>query len=310
MSEPIVVGLLAATVSTATPFLLAGLGELMVERSGVLNLSVEGLLLWGAFSAYVVALITGDPWLGVLVAAASALLFNLLFGILIITFHLDQIIIGISLNILILGTTSYLYRIIVGFRPAVPTIPNPLPTMHIPFLGYLPIVGKALFSHNIFTYISIFMLPILIYYFLTRTHVGLRIRAVGENPLYATFMGIDVNRYRYSLLALEGIMAGMAGSLYTLYINNLFLENMTGGKGFLIIALIIMGAWNPIFFLLTGLFFSFMSSFSYLLQVIGIDMPFQFTLLLPYLTAVILLTLAGRKVKPPFSLGKPFERVR
>ena len=308
MSE-IITGLIATTVATATPLLLAGFGELLVERSGVLNLSVEGQLLLGAFSAYIVTLVTGNVWLGLLVACVSALLLNLLFGLLTISFRLDQIIIGISINILIMGLTVYLFRIIVGFRTAVPTVPSTIPQVSIPGLASIPIIS-GFFTHSPFTYLAIFVIPPLFYFLLKRTQVGLKIKAIGENPLYATFMGIDVNRYRYALLALEGIMAGVAGSLYTLYINTLFLENMTGGKGFLIIALIIMSAWNPAYLVPAAFFFSFMNSLSYLLQATGIQMPFQFALLLPYLTAIILLAIAGRKVKPPASLGKPFERVK
>ena len=281
----------------------------MVERSGILNLSVEGQLLLGAFSAYITTLLTGNPWLGVLVACLSALILNLLFGLLTISFRLDQIIIGISINILVMGLTVYLFRIIVGFRTAVPTVPSTIPQVAIPGLSSIPILS-GLFTHNPFTYLAVFVLPPLFYFLLRRTQLGLKIRAMGENPLYATFMGIDVNRYRYALLALEGVMAGLAGSLYTLYINTLFLENMTGGKGFLVIALIILSAWNPAYLVPAAFFFSFMISLSYLLQAIGVQMPFQVALLLPYLTAIILLAIAGRKVKPPSSLGKPFERVK
>lgn len=296
-------------MAAATPLLLAGFGELLVERSGILNLSLEAQLLLGAFSAYITTLLTGNPWLGVLVACISALILNLLFGLLTISFRLDQIIIGISINILIMGLTVYLFRIIVGFRTAVPTVPNTIPQVAIPGLSSIPILS-GFFTHNPFTYLTIFVLPPLFYFLLKRTHLGLKIRAIGENPLYATFMGIDVNRYRYALLALEGIMAGLAGSLYTLYINTLFLENMTGGKGFLVIALIILSAWNPAYLVPAAFFFSFMNSLSYLLQTIGVQMPFQVALLLPYLTAIILLAIAGRKVKPPSSLAKPFERVK
>lgn len=305
----VITGLIAITVTTATPLLLAGFGELLVENSGVLNISVEAQLLLAAFSAYITTLFTESTWLGLLMACLSALLLNLLFGILTISFRLDQILVGISLNIMIMGLTVYIFRTLVGFRTAVPTVSNTIPQIAIPLLSSIPILS-GFFVHNPFTYLALFVFPPLFYLLLYGTQVGLKIRAIGENPLYATFMGVDVNQYRYALLVLEGIMVGLAGSLYTIYINTLFLENMTGGKGFLVIALVILSAWNPVYLLPAALFFSFMHLLSYLFQAIGVQVPFQLALLLPYLAAIILLAIAGRKVKPPSSLAKPFERVR
>lgn len=303
----VIVGLLSSAISIATPLILAGMFELLVERGGVLNLFLEGLLLSGALTAYLITLYTGNPWIGVIIGGLSGILMNMLFAVLTIKLSLDQIVTGIALNIFAVGLTSYAYRFFIGFKKTIPTISNPIGDINIPYLSDIPYIGKILFTHSVFTYISLFILPIILFIILNQTIIGLKIKAIGEDPINASYIGINVFKYRYVLLLVEGFTAGIAGALYSVHINTLFLENMTGGRGFIIIALIILSGWNPLLLLLGCIFFGFMDALSYYLQTIGLKiLPFQFTLMLPYISALLLLAIAGKRIKAPAYLGKTF----
>lgn len=310
--EEIVMGMIAASIRLVTPLILAGVGELLVERSGILNLSVEGTMLMGAFAGFMVTYFFGDPWVGVLAAALSGSALALLFGLLTVTFSLNQVVSGLAFNLVAIGATSYLYRATFGWyvSPVPPHVDRLITDVRLPILSDLPTVGPTLFTHNPFTYLAVISI-LLSAYFLSKTAWGLNIRATGEDPLTAEYLGIDTYRIRYVLLALEGVLAGAAGSLLSISQYNMFLDNMTMGRGYIVVALIILGRWMPGRFLAAGALFAFIDALQLRIQASGITwFPHQFALMLPYLTTLLALLLVGRRVKGPAGLGKPYKRIK
>lgn len=306
----VALGLLYSSITLLTPLLLAGLVELLVERSGILNLSLEGTMLMGAFVAFMVAFYTGNLAYATLLAGIAGIALCLLFAILTITLALDQMVTGLALNLLTIGITSYFYRASFGWyvSPIPPHIGTTLQTIDIPLLSQIPMVGKILFSHLPHTYAA-FALVFLSWWLLFRTEKGLKIRAIGEDPQTADYLGINVNRTRYLLLIMEGFVAGLAGSLLSIGYYNMFLDNMTQGRGYIAIALIILSRWNPMLLLGGSFLFSFIDAFQLRIQALNIAyLPHQFALMLPYLFTIIFLLVAGRKVKGPASLARPFKK--
>ena len=307
----IVFGLLYSSISLATPILLVSIAELIVEKGGILNLSIEGSMLVGAFSSFMIAYHTDNLVYASITAALSGLLLCLLFAFLAITLALDQMVAGIALNLLALGVTSYLYRASFGWyvSPIPPHVEKTIATLEIPILSKIPLIGGLLFNHIPHTYIAFIM--VFICYFLLKTDLGLKIRAIGENPEVAEALGINVNVLRYILLLVEGIIAGVSGSLLSIAYYNMFLDNMTSGRGYVAIALIILARWNPILLLPTVYFFNFVDALQLRIQASGLAwFPYQFSLMLPYLFTILALFIMGRRVRGPSSLAKPYRRLR
>lgn len=305
-------GIIYSSIILLTPLLLAGLAELLVERSGVLNLSVEATMLMGAFAAFMTAYYTQDLFLATFIAGISGIFICMLFTVLTIFLSLDQMVIGLAINILTIGVTSYLYRASFGWyvSPVPPHIKETIRPIEIPILSEIPIIGEIVFHHIPHTYVAFLLIP-LTWWLLFKTKLGLRIRAVGEDPQVAEYLGIDVNRIRFLLLMLEGFIAGIAGSLLSIAYYNMFLDNMTQGRGYIAIALIILARWNPILLLPGSFLFSFIDASQLRIQALGIvAFPYQFSLMLPYLLTIIVLIVAGRRVKGPSALAKPFRRTR
>ncbi|MCS7136639.1 MAG: ABC transporter permease [Nitrososphaerota archaeon] len=312
ITTEVALGLIYSSITLLTPILLAGLAELLVERSGILNLSLEGTMLMGAFVAFMVAFYTGNLSYATLVASIAGAVLCLLFAFLTITLALDQMVTGLALNLLTIGITSYLYRASFGWyvSPIPPHIEMTLHPIDIPVLSQIPIVGKILFNHLPHTYAA-FTLVLLSWWLLFRTKNGLKIRAIGEDPQTADYLGINVNLTRYVLLVLEGCVAGLAGSLLSIGYYNMFLDNMTQGRGYIAIALVILSRWNPLLLLGGTFLFSFVDAFQLRIQAFNVPfLSYQFALMLPYLFTIILLLVAGRKVKGPASLAKPFKKLR
>jgi len=312
VSVEIVVGLLYSSVSLLTPILLAGLAELLVERSGILNLSLEGAMLVGAFTAFMVAFYTGSLGYAMLAASIAGVALCMLFALLTITLALDQMVTGLALNLLTIGITSYFYRASFGWyvSPIPPHVETTLQPVEIPVLSQIPILGKVLFNHLPHTYAAL-ALVFLSWWLLFRTESGLKIRAMGEDPQTADYLGINVNLTRYALLVLEGGIAGIAGALLSIGYYNMFLDNMTQGRGYIAIALVILSRWNPLLLLGAAFIFSFIDALQLRIQAFNVPfLPYQFALMLPYLFTIVLLLVAGRKVKGPASLGKPFKKSR
>lgn len=297
---------LAATVRMAVPIFLAGLGEIFSERSGVLNIGIEGQMLVGALAAFIAAYFTGSILAGLLAGALAGLLVAWLLGFFCIMRQLDQTIIGVLINIFCLGLTSFLYRIIFGISSTPPTV-EPLPVLAIPLLADIPFLGPALFQHNILVYLAIVLVP-LAYWILFGTAGGLDLRAVGENPKAAETMGVNVVSTRYLGLVVCGGLAGLAGAFLSLALLGRFVDNITAGRGFIALAIVIFGGWNPYRVLAAALLFGFADALQLRLQAVGTQLPYQFLLMFPYVLTIAVLAFTSRKIIAPTALGVPYSR--
>jgi len=305
------VGIASAMIRLMTPLLLAGVGELFVQKSGVLNLGVEGIMLFGAFFAFIGTFFTGNVGYGLALAIVVGVAINLLFAFLTVSMAVDQVVTGLAINIAAIGTTSYLYRATFPYATAIPAKTETIIEVEpIPFLSSIPYIGPALFSHTVFTYAALLLVPVAAF-MISRTSWGLRVKAIGEDPHVADLLGLNVVRTRYFILIMEGVLAALAGSMLSISQYNMFLDNMTQGRGYIVVALIILGRWSPINFLAGSLFFAYIDALQLRIQAAGITIiPYQFALMLPYLASFAALALVGRRVKGPASLAKPYKKVK
>jgi simple sugar transport system permease protein len=300
------IGLLAAAVRLATPILLAALGELIAERAGILNIGLEGMMLFGALGGFLGSQITGSPWTGVLAGIAAGCILALLFAYLTVTLSADQIICGIMVNLLALGVTGFLHRAIFGITKVIPSA-TPLSDWHIPILSDVPILGPILFQQNPLVYLAL-ALVLICWFLFARTTWGLKIRSVGEFPQGADSVGVSVAKVRYAAVLACGALAGLGGAFLSLGQLNMFVEHMTAGRGFIALAVVIFGRWNPLGVLAASLLFGGAEALQFRLQALGFEMPFQFLAILPYaLTVIALVSIAGRAVQPA-ALGLPYRR--
>jgi simple sugar transport system permease protein len=299
---PVLLGITYSGVRLATPYLYAALGEMFAQRSGVLNLGVEGIMLMGAYAAFFAAMNTGNLWLGLLAAAVTGLLMGLLMAVVSVTLQGQQGISGIGLHLFGLGLSSLLFKKTLG---SVESISGFQP-IRIPLLGDLPLVGEALFNHNLLVYSAFLLVPVA-WWVLNRTTLGLKIRAVGEKPEAADSLGVSVTRIRYLTVGLGGVLAGVAGASLSIALINLFQENMTNGQGFIAVALVYFGGWNPVGVLGGALLFSFVNALQLWIQVKGINLPSDVAVMLPYILTIAALAV-GRRSQQPAALSKPFER--
>jgi ABC-type uncharacterized transport system permease subunit len=293
------------TIATAaTPLLIAAIGELVVERSGVLNLGVEGMMVIGAVTGFAIAYTTGSPWLGLLAAIVVGALFSLLFGFLSLTLVTNQVATGLALTLLGLGLSGMVGESFTGL-PGIK-----LPTLYIPGLSDLPFVGKLLFGQDPVFYISI-ALTAAVAWFLFRTRAGLTLRSVGDNHGSAHALGIDVIRIRYLAVMFGGACAGMAGGYLSLVYTPQWIENMTAGRGWIALALVVFASWRPWRVLAGAYLFGAVSIGQLHAQALGIGVPSQLLSSLPYLATIVVLVLISRNrrmtmVNTPASLGQPF----
>jgi simple sugar transport system permease protein len=287
---------LEASVRTATPLALAALGEVIVERSGVINIGLEGAIISGAFGALLGAG-TGSVAIGLLGAAAAGIAIGLLAGGFIAWLRTDQIVTGTAITLLCFGVTGTLYRFLYGATGAGLTIATSGP-IAIPVLSRIPWLGPALFDQPPSTYIMYALVPA-IWWLLFRTHFGLAIRATGENPLAAIAAGIDPRRIQFGALVAGGVCGGLAGGTLVLAQSGTFIEGMSAGRGFIAIAIVVLGRWHPVGAVLAALLFGGAMALQYLLQAMGRTVPYQLVLALPYvLTLLALAGLAGRATAP------------
>ncbi len=297
------IGIAHSGIRLATPYLYASLGEMFGQRSGVLNLGVEGIMLMGAFTAYYTVYQLGNPWLGVLAALGVGLLMGLLMAVISVTMQAEQGISGIGLTLFGLGLSSLLLKILVGGPKSV----QGFGSLEIPVLSDLPIIGPIFFDHNVLIYLAYLMVPVSIFV-LTRTTLGLKIRAVGQNPQAADSLGVSVQAVRYATVMFGGAMAGVAGASLSIGLLNVFQENLTNGIGFIAVALVYFGGWRPVGVMLGALLFSTVSALQLWVQVKGLPVPSDIAVMLPYLLTIVVLALGGRRVRQPAALTKPFER--
>lgn len=301
----ILVGLLGATLRISTPLLFAALGGMFSERSGVMNIGLEGIMLVGAFVAVVGSYFSGSPWLGVLLGAVAGGALALIHAWLCVDQRANQIVSGTAINMLGTGATSFLVGPIFG-QQGVSKLVNEIQPIRVPGLAGLPVIGKFFLSLDPIVLSGLLLVPVA-YLFLFRTPWGLRIRSAGELPKASETAGIDVRKTRYVCVVISGLLAGIGGAYLSVGELGVFVITMTEGRGFIALAAMIFGKWQPFGLLGACLLFGFADTLQSLLQAHGVPVPPQFLLMLPYvLTLVALTSVVGRAVAPA-SVGKPLE---
>jgi ABC-type uncharacterized transport system permease subunit len=303
LSATVLVGILASGIRLATPYLYAAIGETFGQRSGVLNLGVEGQMLLGAFAAFYVVLNTGNLWLGLLTAAIVGAAMGLAMAYVTINLNAEQGISGIGFYLFGLGMSDLLFQQLVG---TVETVKG-FPPVYIPILSDIPIIGKIFFSQNIMVYGAYLLVPIALF-ILNRTTLGLKIRSVGENPDAADSLGVSVARTRYFTVILGGILSAIAGASLSIALLDVFQQNMTSGMGFIAVALVYFGAWRPLGVLRGALLFSMVMSLQLWVQIMGGNIPSDIAVMMPYILTILVLVATASKVRAPSALSKPFER--
>ena len=296
--------ILLTIATAATPLLIAALGELVVERSGVLNLGVEGMMVMGAVSGFAAAQLTGSPWIGMIAAIIVGALFSLLFGLLALTLVTNQVATGLALTLLGLGLSGLIGESFVGQAGI------KLPSLHIPGLSEIPLVGRLLFGGDPIFYLSI-LLTIGVVWFLFKTRAGLTLRSVGDSHTSAHALGIKVITIRYLSVMFGGACAGLAGAHLSLVYTPQWVENMTAGRGWIALALVVFSSWRPLRLVAGAYLFGAVGILQLHAQAMGFGIPSQLLSALPYLATVIVLVLiSGNRrltmMNTPASLGRPF----
>ncbi|MCG3197409.1 MAG: hypothetical protein GHCLOJNM_01895 [bacterium] len=300
---------LQSGVRIATPLLLAALGELLAEKAGLINIGIEGKLLAGAFAAFVVAASTGSLWAGVLAAMLAGLALAVLFGVFCIALRNDQIVTGAALNFLALGGTGMGYQLLYGQTGSAATV-APFAEWNLFSLENIPLVGPALFSQTILTYLAIWI-ALLFAFLHTRTRLGFHLAAVGEHPRAADAAGIPVNGVRWCAILIEGLLGGLAGASLSLSLSNTFNEGMSNGRGFIALAIVIFGRWNPLGVLGGALFFGAATALQLLLQasnIVWLSANYPYLQMLPYLLTLLVLAAALGTSRSPRAIGQHYHR--
>ncbi|MCJ1699444.1 ABC transporter permease [Rathayibacter festucae] len=298
-------GLLLGTVGLATPLIFGSLGGVISERVGVVNVAIEGQLLAGAFTAAMVGSLTRQPVLGLLAAMIASVLVSFVLAAFAIKYLVDQVIVGVVLNVLVTGLTSFLYSQVLTSDAAVFNSPVKFERLPIPGLSQVPILGPVLFNQTIIVYLMYFAI-FAVWWGLFKTKWGLRLRAVGEHPQAADTVGINVARTRFWNVSLAGAIAGMGGAYYTLDAVGAFGKEMTAGAGFIALAAVIFGRWDPIKAALASLLFGFATNLQNVLGVIGSPVPSEFMLMLPYVVTIFAVAGLVGQSRGPAAAGKPY----
>lgn len=298
------VGLLAGGVRLAMPILFAAIGETVTQRAGILNVGVEGIMLVGAFVAAFGAVHTGTPWGGLLAAIVAGAMFAALHAWLSITLKVDQIVSGIAMILLGLGLSGFGFRLTLGAQTPSPSVPS-FEKLDFGALSGLPVLGPVLFAHNLLVYAGV-AIGLAVWWFLYRTSRGLEIRAMGENPEAVETAGVDVNLTRYGCVIFGGALAAMGGAFLAIAELSGFVENMVSGRGFIAIACVVFGRWNPLGVMGAAMFFGLADAAQIRLQTLNPDIPFQFFVMMPYVLAVLFLIFFAGRAQMPRALGIPF----
>lgn len=298
------VNIVRGTFILALPLIFGALAGVLCERSGVVNVAIEGQLLMGAFAGALFGTMTGNAWAGLVAAALGGAFISLLLAIFTIRYLVDQVVMGIVLNLLALGLTGFLYERLMQTEADRYNQPPRFDTWEIPLLSEIPVLGPAIFRGNIFLYLAL-ILVLVVHLGLFRTRWGLRTRSVGEHPTAADTLGVRVLALRYRNVLLAGLVAGIGGASYTLALYT-FTKNMIGGKGFIALAALIFGRWSPTGALLAALFFGFADQLGTYLGAINSIIPSQFLAMLPYLATILAVAGLVGRVRAPAADGKPY----
>ncbi len=300
-------GLIAGSVTLAVPLVFGSLSGVLCERVGVVNIAIEGQLLGGAFTAAIVASVTQNPFIGLLAAAAAGALVSMVLAVFSIKYVVNQIIVGVVLNVLVSGLTGFLFSTVMQENKDLFNSPGRLPIIDIPVLSSIPLLGPILFKQSVVGYLM-YVAVIVVWIGLFKTKWGLRVRAVGEHPQAADTMGIKVNATRFWNVTLGGAIAGIGGSFFTLVAIDSFTKEISGGRGFIALAALIFGRWNPIGAFFAALLFGFADNLQSIVTIIGTPVPSQFMAMLPYLVTVLAVAgLVGRS-RPPAASGIPYVK--
>ncbi len=297
---------LSSTISMAAPLLLAALGELLVEQSGLINIGIEGVMLTAAFCAMAAAYATGSIATGLGCAIAGALLMSGLFAVMAVNLAVNQVVAGTALDIFALGVTGVLYRRIFGETGKALTV-RTLRGVFRGALARLPLVGPALLQQNGLVYFAFLMVPVL-HLVLYRTRWGLKLRAAGERPEAADALGLGVYCLRWQALMISGVMTGLSGAYLTLGYANTFVEGMSAGRGFIALSIVILGGWRPVRIAIASLLFGAALALQFVLQAVNTGLPYQLFLALPYVLTLVVLTILGGQGPVPSALGEPYVR--
>lgn len=307
MADSMFVSILSAAVSSGTPVLYAALGELVCERSGVLNLGVEGMMLVGAVSGFLAAVRTGSLAWGVAAAIIAGGCMGLIHAFMTITLKVNQVVSGLALTLFGTGLSGYLGKSVIGVPLAA--------TFHqasIPGLSSIPVIGTVFFKHDLLVYLTYVVVPFL-WFYLYRTRPGLHLRSVGESPETADALGVSVFSIRYASAVAGGMLAGLGGAYLSLAYAPSWLENMTAGRGWIAVALVIFAVWDPFRAMLGAYLFGGIDALGFRIQVLGSQIPSFFLKMMPYVFTIVVLiivtaTAARRSSRAPEALGVPYER--
>ncbi|PFG31944.1 ABC transporter permease [Paramicrobacterium agarici] len=298
-------GFLLGTVALSAPLIFGALGGVISERSGVVNIAIEGQLLAGAFSSAVVASVTQNPYLGLIAAMIAGMLVSFILAAFSIKYFVDQIIVGVVVNVLVLGLTSFLYSQVLTENTPLLNSPPRFERISIPFLSEIPLIGPVFFRQTIIIYVMYIAIA-LVYWGMFHTKWGLRVRAVGEHPQAADTVGIRVNTTRFWNVSLAGAIAGFGGAYFTLGSVGGFTKDMTAGMGFIALAAVIFGQWNPIKATLAALLFGFATNLQNLLGALGSPVESEFLLMLPYIVTILAVAGFVGQSRPPAASGSPY----
>ena len=300
------VNIVRNTFVLALPLIFGSLAGVLCERSGVVNVAIEGQLLMGAFCGALFGTMTGSVWFGLVAAAVGGAFISLLLAVFAIRYLVDQVVMGIVLNLFAVGLTGFLYERLMQTDPTAYNQPPRFDNWAIPLLSDIPVLGPALFRSNIFLYLALILVAV-IHVALFRTRWGLRTRSVGEHPTAADTLGVRVLGLRYRNVLLAGVVAGIGGGSYTLALYT-FSKNMIGGKGFIALAALIFGRWSPTGALLAALFFGFADQLGTYLSAINSVIPSEFLAMLPYLATILAVAGLVGRVRAPAADGKPYDK--
>ncbi|HVQ95073.1 MAG TPA: ABC transporter permease [Mycobacteriales bacterium] len=305
--EVSLVGIVQGTVFLSIPLVLGALSGVLCERAGVINISIEGQFLLGAFTAAFAGTVTGSLWVGLICGCLAGGLLGLLLAVFAIRYLVDQVILGVVLNVFALGLTGFLYDRVLQPNAESYNSPGIFNTIKIPLLADIPVLGPVLFDSNIFLYLTYVLLAV-VHIGLFHTRWGLRVRAVGEHPTAADTVGIRVLATRYRNVLYGGLVAGLGGAFFTIGSVGAFGKNMTSGKGFIALAALIFGRWSPFGSLAAALVFGFADQIQLVLTSIGTTIPSQFMLMAPYLATIFAVAGLVGKVRAPKADGKPYVK--
>jgi len=314
MNEALIVSILVITIRAGTSLLYGTLGEIYTERSGILNLGVEGIMVMGAATAFAVAYYSGSAWVGLAAAAAIGGLLSVIHAFLTISLRAEQVVSGLALTIFGIGLAAFMgQRLGPGGTTMVGLQGPSFQRVPLPVLSSLPIIGPSVFNQDVMTYMLYFLVPVLSFY-LYRTQAGLNLRAVGENPTASDAMGVNVTSVRYLYTIAGGMLMGMAGAHLSLGYLQGWADNITGGRGWIVIGLVIFATWDPFRAVIGALLFGGINAIQFRMQAIGTTIPAPFLNMLPYIITILVLVLItwwekrGKRVGAPSALGIPYIR--